>query len=209
MTGPGGIVASAYDYQTYDPHIGKTISFRQVSVERDLGRLHAWLNSDHVLPYWEIDDPLPVFRSTLVEKVADEHMTPYIGHLDHVPMSYWECYWAADDEIADCYDAHPTDQGIHLLIGPTEYLGKGYAVPLLRAVTAMQFRHPETDRIVTEPDVRNETVIHVFEQCGFEPRREIELPEKDALLMICERERFQALCDQNQPREQNGVTTDE
>jgi acetyl CoA:N6-hydroxylysine acetyl transferase len=198
MTGPGGIVASNYEYQTPAPNIGKTISFRQVSIKRDLGRLHAWLNADHVLPYWELNDPLPEFRTTLAEKVADEHMTPYIGHLDHVPMSYWECYWAADDEIADYYNAQGADQGIHLLIGPPEYLGKGYAIPLLRAVTAMQFRHPETDRIVTEPDRRNETVIHVFEKCGFEPCREIELPEKDALLMTCEKERFQELRDRRE-----------
>jgi acetyl CoA:N6-hydroxylysine acetyl transferase len=191
MTGPGAIVASDYDYQIHDANTEKTISFRQVAMERDLGRLHAWLNEDHVLPYWELDDPLPVFRATLTEKLADEHMTPYIGHLDHVPMSYWECYWAADDAIADYYDAKETDQGIHLLIGPPEYLGRGYAEPLLRAVTAMQFRHPETDRIVTEPDIRNEAVIHVFEKCGFERQREIELPEKDALLMICDRDREQ------------------
>lgn len=186
---------STYDYRTDDTDLGKTISFRAVSMERDLERLHAWLNEEHVLPYWQLNDPLPEFRATLEEKLDDEHMTPYVGYLDHVPMSYWECYWAADDDIAGYYDAKPTDQGIHLLIGPPEYLGRGYAEPLLRATTAMQFRHPETDRIVTEPDSRNETVIHVFEQCGFEPRHELELPEKDALLMVCERERFRQECE--------------
>lgn len=188
MTGPG-IVTSTYDYRTYHPDLETTVSFRQVSLERDLERLHAWLNSEHVLPYWQLNDPLPEFREALSEKIEDEHMTPYVGYLDHVPMSYWECYWAADDEIAEYYDAEPADQGIHLLIGPSEYLGHGYAKPLLQAVTEMQFCHPETDRIVTEPDSRNERVIHVFEQCGFEPRKELELPEKDALLMVCERER--------------------
>lgn len=191
MTGPG-IATSTYDYRTYHPDLERTISFRQVSLERDLERLHAWLNSEHVLPYWQLNDPLPEFRETLIEKIADDHMTPYVGYLDHVPMSYWESYWAADDEIAEYYDAEPADQGIHLLIGPSEYLGHGYAEPLVRAVTEMQFCHQETDRIVTEPDSRNERVIHVFEQCGFEPRQELELPEKDALLMVCERERFRA-----------------
>ena len=190
MTGPGGIVAAPYDFQTYDEDLDKTVSFRRAEMT-DLGMLHAWLNEDHVLPYWQLNDPLPEFRNALAEKVADDHMTPYVGQLDHVPMSYWECYWAAEDPIADHYDADPTDQGIHLLIGPPEYLGQGYAEPLLRAVTRMQFRHGETDRIVTEPDVRNEIVHHVFEKCGFEARREIEMDEKTALLMVCERDRFE------------------
>ncbi len=191
MTGPTGIVASEYDYQTRDSEIDKTISFRQVAMERDLGRLHRWLNEPHVLPYWQWNDPLPEFRKKLAEKLADSHQTPYVGHLDHVPMSYWESYWAADDDLADHYDAEPADQGIHLLIGVPEFVGHGYAEPLLRAMTAFQFLHDETERVVTEPDVRNEKVIHVFEKCGFEPQREIALPEKDALLMICERERFE------------------
>jgi RimJ/RimL family protein N-acetyltransferase len=56
----------------------------------------------------------------------------------------------------------------------------------------MQFRHSETGRVVAEPDARNERAIHVFEQCGFEPRREFRFDEagKDAVLMACERERF-------------------
>lgn len=186
-----GINASNDDYRTYDPALERTIAFRRASMERDLERLHAWLNAEHVLPYWQLNDTLPEFRAAFREKLDDEHLTPYIGSLDHVPMSYWECYWAADDELAEHCDTDPTDQGIHLLIGPQEYLGKGYAIPLVRAATEMQFTHPETDRILTEPDVRNETVIHVFEECGFEPRRELELPEKDALLLVCERERFQ------------------
>ena len=190
MTGPGGVVAAPYDFQRYDPDIEKTVSLRPAEMA-DLGRLHAWLNEAHVLPYWRLDDPLPVFRDALAEKLADDHMTPYVGHLDHVPMSYWECYWAADDPVADHYDADPADQGVHLLIGPPEYLGEGYAAPLLRAVAAMQFRHGETDRIVAEPDVRNDVVHRVFERCGFERRREIAMDEKDALLMVCEHERFE------------------
>lgn len=191
MTCAKGIIASEYDFQTYDDQIEKTISFRQASVERDLGRLHRWLGEPHVKPYWQRDYALPAFRKYLSESIADDHHTPYVGYLDHVPMSYWESYWAADDEISDYYDAKPTDQGIHLLIGPPEYLGHGYATPLLRAMTRLQFRHRDTDRIVTEPDVRNDRVISVFENCGFEPQREIELETKDALLMLCRRERFE------------------
>lgn len=195
MTGPREAVSSEYSYRRYSEGIGKTIGFRQVSLERDIGRLHAWLNEPHVLPYWQQNDPLPQVRDTIAKRAANDDQTLYVGYLDHVPMSYWESYWAARDDISDYYDAQPADQGIHLLIGPPEYLGHGYATPLLKAMTAFQFQHPETQRIVTEPDVRNEKVIHVFENCGFEPQREIEMEEKDALLMTCHRETFESEVD--------------
>lgn len=193
MTGPDATIAADCDYRTYDHGIERTISFRQATLARDLGRLHAWLGSDHVKPYWQLDLPLPQFRDELAAKLADDHLTPYVGCLDHVPMSYWECYWAAEDDVANHYDADPTDQGVHLLVGPEEYLGHGYARPLLRAVVAMQFRHPETDRIVAEPDARNERAIAVFEDCGFESCGEFHFDEaeKDALLLVCERDRFE------------------
>ncbi|ELY79245.1 GNAT family N-acetyltransferase [Natrinema pallidum] len=191
--GSHATVASAYDFEYYDETIDCHIGFRPVSLERDLGRLHAWLGSEHVKPYWDLDEPLPTFRETLREKLADDHQTLYVGCLDHVPMSYWERYWAAADDVAAYYDAEPADQGIHLLIGPEAYLGEGYAVPLLRAMVALQFRHPETDRIVAEPDARNEAVLATANRCGFEPRREFEFREADktATLAVCTRERFE------------------
>ncbi|GGL39610.1 N-acetyltransferase [Halarchaeum grantii] len=193
MTDPTLTVNDDYDYRTYDRDIDRQLAFRPASESRDLGRLHRWLGSEHVQPYWELDLPLPAFRERLREKLADDHLTPYIGCLDHVPMSYWECYWAAEDDVAAHYDADPADRGVHLLIGPTEYLGQGYAVPLLRAVTAMQFRHPETDRVVAEPDARNDAARRVFEHCGFRDEGAFRFEEagKDARLLVCERERFE------------------
>ncbi|MFC4405503.1 GNAT family N-acetyltransferase [Haloarchaeobius iranensis] len=191
--GPDETIRSNYVFQRYDRDIERTVSFRPASMERDLGRLHAWLGYDHVKPFWQLDLPLPEFRDRLAEKLADDHMTPYIGYVDHVPMSYWEVYWAAADDLANHYDADPADQGAHLLVGPPEYLDRGYATALIRALGIMQFSHPETERAVVEPDARNDVVIHVLRQCGFEPRKEFhfEEAEKDALLMVCEREAFE------------------
>ncbi|WP_049924342.1 GNAT family N-acetyltransferase [Halopiger djelfimassiliensis] len=191
--GPHATVSSEYDFEYYDETIDRHIGFRPVSLERDLGRLHAWLGSEHVKPYWQLDEPLPAFRETLREKLADDHQTLYVGCLDHVPMSYWERYWAAEDDLAAYYDAEPADQGVHLLIGPEEYLGHGYATALFRAMFALAFRHPETERVVGEPDARNDAVLAVAERCGCDLRREFEFPEeeKTAQLIVCPRERFE------------------
>ncbi|MEM4780635.1 MAG: GNAT family N-acetyltransferase [Halalkalicoccus sp.] len=192
MTDPRTI-RTEYDHHVYDDRIDRTISFRPATADRDLGRLHRWLNAEHVLPYWALDEPLPAFERALSGKLDDEHLTPYVGCLDHVPMSYWEAYWAGEDPLANHYEARPSDRGIHLLIGPPEYLGQGYAAPLLREMTALQFVHPEVERVVAEPDARNGRAIAVFEDCGFEPRFAFEFPEEDkeALLVTCDRDRFE------------------
>ncbi len=193
MTDALSIVAADCSYRRRVESIDRTVSFRPVEIGPDLERLHAWLGRDHVQPYWELAAPLPVFRRTLVEKLADEHMTPYVGRLDGVPMSYWERYWPADDPLADQYEASESDQGIHLLIGPDEYLGNGYASALLRGIVDMAFRHDETDRVVAEPDVRNDAALATFQSAGFERRDTFYFPAegKEAALMVCERERFE------------------
>ena len=191
-TDPFPAADAGYELRRRDPSIDREIAFRRAR-PADVGRLHAWLNREHVLPYWRLDDPLPAFRRAFDAKLDDDHLAPYVGCLDRVPMSYWERYWAAEDPVADHYDARPADQGLHLLIGPPEYLGEGYAAPLLRAMTALAFRHPGTERVIAEPDARNERAIRAFEACGYEPAFEFEFPaeEKEAALVICERDRFE------------------
>lgn len=179
-----------YVYQTFDSEINKTIAFRLVDLESDLLIIHHWMNQPHVIPFWNLAFDLEQMRQHLQKALADPHQTLYVGFLDDVPMSYWESYWAVDDIIAKHYAVHPADQGIHLLIGSPEFLGKGYALPLLRAMTAFQFQNLETQKVVTEPDSRNHKMIHVFKRCGFEFQKEIDLPDKRAALMFCDRQHF-------------------
>ncbi len=94
-------------------------------------------------------------------------------------MSYWESYWAAEDVPRGplrCEADGPRNPPAHRR--RRSFSGNGYAKPLLRAMTAFQFRHDETERVVTEPDVRNDDVIHVFERAASNPVREIAMDEK-------------------------------
>ena len=179
-----------YSYQKFDPDINKTIAFRPVVLEQDLPLIHNWMNQPHVIPFWKLAFDLERMRQHLQKASSDSHQTLYIGLLNDVPMSYWESYWAIDDIIARYYPADAADRGIHLLIGAPEFLGKGYALPLLRAMTSFQLQHSQTQKIVTEPDIRNHKMIHVFDRCGFQLQKEIELPEKRGALMFCDRQHF-------------------
>jgi RimJ/RimL family protein N-acetyltransferase len=175
----------------FDPSIGRTIAFRRMTLEQDLGRLHDWMNRPHVVPFWRLNRPLEELRMHFERALHDPHQTLHIGLLDGIPMSYWETYWAVDDVIARCYRPDPSDQGVHLLIGPPEFLGKGLALPLLRAMVRLLFHHGQAKKIVAEPDIRNARMIHVFERCGFKFVKCIQLPDKEAALMFCHRQRFE------------------
>lgn len=180
-------------YAFHDAGSGHEIAFRPATVEEDLHRVHDWMNRDHVVPFWDLARPIEGIREYVEEGLADDHQTPYIGCLDGEPMSYWEAYLASDDIVGRYYDADPADRGVHLLIGPAEYLGRSLALPLLRAMTAFQLSYPGTEKIVAEPDARNSRMIHVFERCGYERAHEIDLPDKRAVLMFCNKARFRSL----------------
>lgn len=179
-----------YSYARFDAAINKTIAFRPVVLEEDLNLIHNWMNQPHVIPFWNLAFDLERMREHLQRTLADKHQTLYIGCLDDEPMSYWESYWTIDDIVARHYSAEATNQGIHLLIGETKFLGKGYALPLLRAMVFFQFENTATQKIIAEPDIRNQKMIHVFEKCGFEFQKEIELPDKFGALMFCDRQLF-------------------
>ncbi|WP_257348842.1 GNAT family N-acetyltransferase [Pseudalkalibacillus decolorationis] len=168
----------------------KTISFIPVDYERDLELIYKWMHEPHVIPYWQLNMPFSKFEVHLKRALDDQHQTLYLGYMDGVPMSYWEAYWVNGDVVEKCYEPEMKDQGIHLLIGEADFLGKGYSQQVLEAMVEFQFRESETQKVIAEPDIRNDKMIHVFEKCGFKAIKPIKLPDKTGLLMFCDRERF-------------------
>ncbi|WP_419181326.1 GNAT family N-acetyltransferase [Fictibacillus nanhaiensis] len=179
------------EFSFYDHTIQKTLSYAKVDLERDVTLLHKWQQQPYVIPYWKLDISFEAYKKHLETFLADQHQTLYLGLIDGVPMSYWEAYWVKGDVVEKSYDPHPNDQGIHLLIGEESFIGKGYALPLLRAIVHFQFLSKGTEKVIAEPDIRNEKMIHVFEKCGFEKIKAIDLPDKTGMLMYCHRETFE------------------
>ncbi|MBM7587539.1 RimJ/RimL family protein N-acetyltransferase [Bacillus pakistanensis] len=181
----------SYDFEFYDKEIEKTIAFRKVVYERDVEHIHNWMMEEHVHPFWNLNVPFEQFSDHLKKALSDQHQTLYIGYLDDVMMSYWESYWVKGDVVEQTYPSAPFDQGIHLLIGEKKYLGKGFSLPLLRAMIYFQFQELQTGKVIAEPDIRNDKMIHVFKKCGFTQIKPIKLPDKTGLLMFCERNEFE------------------
>jgi RimJ/RimL family protein N-acetyltransferase len=180
---------SAHHFIVNDEQIGKQIAFRPVTMEADFERIHRWMHQEHVIPFWQLNLPLAKFREHLQKELAG-HQQLYIGSLDDTPVSYWETYRVIEDRLGRYYEAESDDHGVHLLIGETSYLGKGYALPLLRAITYHLFQQTHCGKVVAEPDIRNQKMIHIFEKCGYQKQQKLQLPEKEACLLFCTRKTF-------------------
>lgn len=103
-------------------------------------------------------------------------------------MSYWEIYRADLDPLARHYPARPNDTGVHLLIGGVTNRGRGIGTTLLRAVSDLVLdNRPQCARVVAEPDLRNTPSVSAFLSAGFRFSAEVELPDKQAALMIRDR----------------------
>lgn len=164
-------------------------SLRRLDVARDLDLVHSWMNDPEVARFWHKAWARDRIEAYLRQQDGSAHSTPYLGELDGTPMSYWEFYRADLDPLARYYPAQDHDVGIHLLLGPAHCRGRGLAVTLLRAVfTWLLDADPHAGRVVGEPDVNNERVLRICEQAGFRRAAVIDLPDKQAALMIRDRE---------------------
>lgn len=162
--------------------------------------IHRWMNAPHVVAYWQTALPREGIRDYLRAEAARAHSRPFLAELrpasDPVasepvagePVGYLELYRADLDPLASHYDFRADDLGIHLLIGAVEQTGRGLGTALIAAARdALLAGHPESTRVVAEPDVRNAASLRAFAAAGFEHRGELTLPDKTAALMVFDR----------------------
>jgi len=159
--------------------------WRRLDPVADLDLLCDWMHAPHVVPFWDLAVSRPQLAAYLRAAAADANQDVLVGAVDGEPMSYWEVYWAERDRLAAFCPTQPFDQGVHLLIGPVAMTGLGLGRHLLDAVSGWLLdREPRTERLLAEPDIRNDRSIRLFERCGFSRTAALTLPEKRAALMV-------------------------
>ncbi|MGW2300795.1 GNAT family N-acetyltransferase [Streptomyces sp. NPDC001809] len=160
-----------------------------VRLERDLPLITRWMNDPAVAAFWELAGPESVVAEHISAQLeGDGRSVPCLGMLDNTPMSYFEIYRADLDPLARHYPARPHDTGIHLLVGGVTDRGRGVGSTLLRAVADLVLDHrPRCTRVVAEPDIRNTPSVSAFLTGGFRFAAEVDLPDKQAALMMRDR----------------------
>jgi RimJ/RimL family protein N-acetyltransferase len=171
------------------PH---TFTFRPLDPLSDGRLVHSWVTHPKAA-FWMMQDArLEDVERAYMEIAADAHHDAFLGLRDGSPAFLMERYDPAHRELVGLYEARPGDVGMHFLTPATDRPEHGFTRAVITAVMAYLFADPAVRRVVVEPDVANTAVHALNEAVGFVPEREVQKPEKRALLSFCTREQFLA-----------------
>jgi hypothetical protein len=156
-----------------------TVRIRPLDAKADAEVLHGWvseeraafwgmngLTQDQVAGIYAHMDTLDTHHAFLLEK-------------DGEPVGLLQTYEPEADRVSECYEVQPGDIGIHLLLAPAGAGGArdGWSSALLNSVAKYVLK--DRERVVVDPDVRNEKAIARFLRQGFVAGERVVLPEID------------------------------
>ncbi|MEU4146329.1 GNAT family N-acetyltransferase [Streptomyces parvulus] len=167
------------------------LTLRPLDPLRDAELLHGWLTHPKSAFWMMQEAKLVDVERAYMEVAADPYQDAYVGLHDGVPAFLMERYDPVHRELTGLYEPEPGDVGMHFLVAPTDRPVHGFTRAVITAVMTELFADPATARVVVEPDVGNKAVHALNAAVGFVPEREIQKPEKKALLSFCTRERFE------------------
>lgn len=167
-----------------------TFTFRPVDPHADAALLHGWMTLDRA-KYWGMQQSSVDDVARAYESLGAGH-TAHLGYRGDTPAFLMERYDPRADAVGSHYEPLPGDVGMHLLVAPISVPVPGFTRSAMTAVLAYLFADPQTERIVVEPDVRNEKIQILNAATGFRKAAVIHLADKDAWLSFCTRAGFEA-----------------
>nr|WP_214651052.1 GNAT family N-acetyltransferase [Brachybacterium halotolerans] len=180
------------------------ITFRPVDPARDAPLVHTWL-TDPRARYWEMTDHSPEQTLDYLRAIADDpRQDGWIGSLESADQPgtgadvvYLETYDPAILIPSHVLRTRAGDLGMHVLVGPPAGERRhGFTAEIMAAVMRFCFTERRAERVVVEPDVRNDRILAKNAAVGFRVLRELDLTvdghSKRAALSVCTREDFAA-----------------
>ena len=165
-------------------------SFRPLHLDKDILLIHHWVNKEYA-QYWQMQNTsIEQVRSAYTTITQARHSNAFMGFYNDKPAFLWESYWAVNDPIGKYYDVQPGDYGLHLLVAPVEQAIHHFTFHILKTIIDFMLTNPSVQRLLVEPDVRNEKMHVLTRRVGFEYGERIKLPHKTAWLAFCTREQY-------------------
>lgn len=166
------------------------ISLRFLNLEKDIETIYNWVIRPYAT-YWGMQEyTFAEVKLAYQEIIESGHHDTFIGVLNNQPIFLMERYKASKDPIAAYYDVKEGDYGMHILVGPAEKRIPNFTWNVFSTIIEYLFSDPRIDRIVVEPDVRNEKIHVLNKKAGFQYYKEIQFPHKKAALAFCAKEDY-------------------
>jgi RimJ/RimL family protein N-acetyltransferase len=161
-------------------------------------RLHAWVTHPRSA-FWMMQDASPDdVRREYAAIAAHPHHHAWLGRVGGEPAFLAETYdprLAPEVGLAELPEVRDGDLGMHVLVappGPGVAPQRGFTRRVFAAVLAHCFADPAVQRVVVEPDVRNERIARLNAEAGFVVARDVDLPGKRAALSFLTRADWEA-----------------
>jgi hypothetical protein len=184
-SGPRGTTVDERDV----PGLG-VLTTTVLDPDGDLDTVHAWVTQPHT-GFWGLG---ALTRSELRDTYAFVDGLPshhaFVLRRDGLPVALLQTYEPEHDPVGEVYDVQPGDIGLHFLLGARGRPTPRFSTLLMGAILDALFDPPAVQRVVIEPDARNERAVARAVRQGFELGPEVDLATKRAQLAFLTRERW-------------------
>ena len=163
---------------------------------RDAELVHGWVSEERAR-FWMMQDRTVEEVREIYGWIAEQPgQHAWLARLDGEPAALFQDYLPGAEEVGEHFEVRPGDRGVHFLMAPpTRAAGerRGYSRALLGFMLDFVMSDPDVQRLVAEPDVRNEKSVGLLGRLGWELGDAVELTHKPAQLAFLTRERYEEL----------------
>lgn len=149
-------------------------------LQRDIAAVHRWVNMDYAR-YWGMQGSSLENVTSCYQKLCSNEAV-YAGFYNGELAFVVELYDPQRDLLRYYYAHQQGDLGMHILLAPTVQPVRHFSRSVFTGVMQCLFAMPQVQRIVVEPDARNEKIHRLNRMAGFVYHQRIYLPHKIACL---------------------------
>ncbi len=131
--------------------------------------IHKWLKQDYIREWIHgkgLQNTLAGLERFFEGPAPVQHWIAYDGTIPFAYLLTSKVHKDADDEYAAWCQEEGEAITLDIFICDKNYMGKGLAVPLIRAFLVSEF--PHVSEVLIDPEVSNERAVHVYQKAGFE-----------------------------------------
>ena len=166
-------------------------SLRELNPHTDAELLHSWVSRPYA-KFWLMQNyGVEDVRNFYLDFNSKGANQAYLGFYNDSPSFLIEVYDPANDPLAEHYEIQAGDIGLHFLVAPSDKAIQGFTLAVIIAVMEFVFSQAGIQRIVVEPDERNEKLLALNKYFNIETRK-ITMSNKTAQMAIFTREQYES-----------------